>query len=248
MPCACGKFLEISGTIAIKFTPSSGQISVRSLNASKKLHIEITDTGLGISEKELPRIFGEFFQGEEAASLRFGGVGLGLFTTAFLVREHGGRIWAESGGRHHGATFHVEFPVSSAPAPLAAPSAPGPSRGALRILLVEDHRATRETLAAARPGAVTRFRGAETIAQGRLIAKTNKFDIVISDIGLPDGRGHDLMRELKRDFSLPGIALSGYGMESDILQSHAAGFSAHLTKPVDLAVLEEAIQRAMTAA
>ncbi len=233
---------------AIKFTPSSGQISVRSLNAGKKLHIEITDTGLGISEKELPRIFGEFFQGEEAASLRFGGVGLGLFTTAFLVREHGGRIWAESGGRHHGATFHVEFPVSSAPAPLAAPSAPGPSRGALRILLVEDHQATRETLAKLLTRRGHTVSGAETIAQGRLIAKTNKFDIVISDIGLPDGRGHDLMRELKRDFSLPGIALSGYGMESDILQSHAAGFSAHLTKPVDLAVLEEAIQRAMTAA
>jgi CheY-like chemotaxis protein len=128
-----------------------------------------------------------------------------------------------------------------------SPLLPRPDRPAahFRILLVEDHQATRELLAQLLTRSGHSVSGAETIAQGRLLAKTNQFDIVISDIGLPDGRGHDLMRELKRDFSLPGIALSGYGMELDILQSHQAGFSAHLTKPVDLAVLEEAIQRAL---
>ena len=89
---------------------------------------------------------------------------------------------------------------------------------------------------------------AESIAQARTLAKANGFDIVICDLGLPDGRGSDLMRELKGEFSLPGIALSGYGMENDIQQSFEAGFSEHLTKPVEFAALEEAIQRTVTVA
>ena len=82
--------------------------------------------------------------------------------------------------------------------------------------------------------------------KARSLAKENRFDVAICDLGLPDGRGYDLMRELKGEFSLPGIALSGYGMENDIQQSFEAGFSAHLTKPVELAALEEAIQRTVT--
>jgi signal transduction histidine kinase len=102
---------------AIKFTPSFGQITVRSFNVGGNLHIEIADTGLGITEGELPRIFGEFVPGDEATSAHFGGLSLGLFTAEFLVRGHGGRIWAESAGRDKGATFHVELPISATPAP-----------------------------------------------------------------------------------------------------------------------------------
>ena len=231
---------------AIKFTPSSGQITVRSFNADGNLHIEVADTGLGITEGELPRIFDEFAQGDEATSARFGGVGLGLFTADFLVRGHGGRIWAESAGRDKGATFHVELPLSATPAPPPASPAKELSLAALRILLVEDHHSTRKTLAQFLTQRGHAVSDAESIAQARALAKANKFDIVICDLGLPDGRGQDLMRELKGEFSLPGIALSGYGMESDIQQSLEAGFSAHLTKPVELAALEEAIQRTLT--
>ena len=100
---------------AVKFTPSLGKIAVRTSNALGNLHIEVFNTGLGIPEEELTRIFKEFVQGNEAVA-RFGGIGLGLFTTAFLVRGHGGRIWAESAGRDKGATFFIEFPLSPAPA------------------------------------------------------------------------------------------------------------------------------------
>jgi PAS domain S-box-containing protein len=229
---------------AIKFTPSLGKIAVRSSNALGHLHIEVFNTGLGIAEEELPSIFNEFVRGNEAAA-RFGGVGLGLFTTAFLVRGHGGRIWAESGGRDKGATFFIEFPLSSAPAPSPASSSPKARPDPMRILLVEDHQPTRETIAELLTQQGHAVSQSESIAQARALAKANAFDVVICDLGLPDGRGEDLMRELKRDFFLPGIALSGYGMETDILQSQEAGFSAHLTKPVQLATLEEAVQRAL---
>ena len=240
-------FVNLLGN-AIKFTPSNGQITVRSFNAGGNLNLEVADTGLGITQGELPRIFGEFAQGDEATSARFGGVGLGLFTADFLVRGHGGRIWAESAGRDKGATFHVELPLSATPAPPPASAAKEIRLAALRILLVEDHHSTRKTLAQLLTQRGHAVSDAESIAQARALAKADKFDIVICDLGLPDGQGYDLMRELKGEFSLPGIALSGYGMESDIQQSFEAGFSTHLTKPVELAALEEAIQRAVTVA
>jgi len=229
---------------AVKFTPSLGRIAIRSSNAHGHLHIEVFNTGLGIAEEELPSIFNEFVRGDEAAA-RFGGVGLGLFTTAFLVRGHGGRIWVESAGRDKGATFFIEFPLSAVPASLPPSSSRKEPPDPLRVLLVEDHQPTRETIAELLTQQGHAVSPSESIAQARALAKANAFDVVICDLGLPDGRGYDLMRELKRDFLLPGIALSGYGMETDVLQSQEAGFTAHLTKPVQLATLEEAIQRAL---
>lgn len=192
----------------------------------------------------MPRIFDEFVQGDET-SARFGGVGLGLFIAAILVRAHDGRIWAESAGRDKGATFHLELPVRTPSEPIPAPIAQESPAAALRILLVEDHQPTRKTIAETLTQRGHTVSQAESIAQARILAKGNAFHIVICDLGLPDGRGYDLMRELKEKFSLPGIALTGYGMEDDIQQSREAGFSAHLTKPVELAALEQAIRRAV---
>lgn len=234
---------------AIKFTPQGGQIRVRTFNSDGNLRVEVTDTGIGIKEAELHRIFDQFVQGDETASPRDGGgLGLGLFTIAFLVRGHGGRIWAESAGRGQGATFHVELPLSAARStPPPASIAPKPALDALRILVVEDDQATCEILAQLLSLRGHTVSAAANIAQALALAKASTFDIAICDIGLPDGRGHDLMRVLKRDFALPGIALSGYGMEADIAESRAAGFSEHLTKPVELTTLEESIQRTVNA-
>jgi CheY-like chemotaxis protein len=124
-----------------------------------------------------------------------------------------------------------------------APTAPTLPLAALRVLLVEDHHSTRKALAQLLTQRGYSVSEAESTAQARTLAKAKDFDIVVCDLGLPDGLGYDLMREFKKEFSLPGIALSGYGMESDIQQSFEAGFSAHLTKPVELATLEEAIER-----
>ena len=230
---------------AVKFTPPGGRITIRSWNTGGLLNLAIADTGLGITAEELPRIFETFAQGDEAAAPRFGGLGLGLSISAVLVREHGGRIWGESPGRDQGATFHVELPlaVSSASVEVSQTALHPPAMEPARILLVEDHESTRETLARllARRGHTVKC--ADGVAKALEIARCEKIDIVISDLGLPDGHGHDLMRELHREFDLPGIALSGYGMESDIATSKEAGFDEHITKPIDLPKLESAIQQ-----
>ena len=229
---------------AVKFTPGGGQITVRSSNTDGHFHLAVADSGIGITPEELPRIFNAFAQGAEAAAPGFGGLGLGLSISALLVHEHRGRIWAESAGRDRGATFHIELPLVSAPGPVPSAAAPAPaSARALRILLVEDHPATRETLARLLTRSGHQVETADCVAQAIEMAGRDSIDIVISDLGLPDGDGHDLMRALRRDFGLRGIALSGYGMQSDIEKSNEAGFVEHLTKPIDLTALEEAIQR-----
>ena len=234
---------------AVKFTPVGGQISITSYADGKNWRIEIADTGLGITAEELPQIFNAFTQGKEAAEPRFGGVGLGLAISAHLVQEHHGRIWAESPGRNCGSTFHIELPL--APTTMSGRvklPPPDPKHRPLRVLLVEDHEASRATLQRLlnlRGHAVT---GAATLSQARELAGSTAFDIVVSDLGLPDGSGHELMRELNRSQHVCGIALSGNGMASDVKQSLAAGFNEHLTKPVDVATLERAMLRVWTRA
>ena len=236
---------------AVKFTPEGGRISVHS--ASPDLHLwqlTITDSGLGITAAELPLIFDAFAQGSEASSHRFGGLGLGLAISGLLVQEHGGRIWAESGGRHQGATFHLELPLDpapSAPSPAATPQAVTPVARPRRLLVVEDHEPTRQTLVRLLTRRGYTVATAENLARARELAAASTFDLMISDLGLPDGSGHELVAEFLRDYGLKAIALSGYGMEEDIRQSMLAGFLEHLTKPLDIEALYAAVLRALEA-
>jgi PAS domain S-box-containing protein len=247
---------------AVKFTPEGGTVRVRSRaegDGAQRLVVEVSDTGVGIEPEVLPRIFDAFEQGEVSVTRRFGGLGLGLAITKAIVGLHGGDITALSEGRDRGATFVVSLPVGPRPLHLPAPderreeaaSVPQPAR---RILLVEDHADTAEALAE-----LLRGRGHEVTVAGSVeralataeeMAKSgpDALDLVISDLGLPDGSGQELMRELASRFGLHGIALSGYGMEEDVRRSHEAGFDRHLTKPVNLQALESAIQQVAGAA
>ena len=233
---------------AVKFTPRGGAVVVRTSNPAAKpetLEVEITDNGVGIEPEMLSRVFDAFIQEEHDRGHRFGGIGLGLAISHRLVELQGGSIAAESKGRGQGATFRLELPLASAETkaeevPAAAvPSAPAAKR---RILLVEDHEQTRTTLTQ-----LLRRRGHEVIGVDSMSAArthAGECDLLISDLGLPDGDGYELMAELSQGYGLPGIALSGYGMEQDIARSRSSGFSAHLTKPVDIRVLETAIAAA----
>jgi CheY-like chemotaxis protein len=232
---------------AIKFTPPDGSISIRSANPSAgRVQLQVTDSGAGIDPKVLPDIFNAFEQGGRRVTSRYGGLGLGLAIAKTLVEVHGGRISATSQGKGHGATFTVDLPVvSPAPsgatteAPVAAPTAPSSK---VRILLVEDHQDTARVMARLLKQLKYEVETAENIALALKLASTTSFDLVISDLGLPDGSGNDLMRQLRAKHGLRGIALTGWGMEDDMQKSKEAGFERHLTKPVDFQSLQVAIR------
>jgi PAS domain S-box-containing protein len=243
---------------AIKFTADQGRITVRTSRApaSAELVVAITDTGIGLADGELKGVFEAFQQGEHARngrSHRFGGLGLGLAISRTLVELHAGRIEAQSEGRGRGATFTITLPLLGTEQ--AAARDGGPERRSVApppsartgaepraILLVEDHDPTRNALAQLLTRRRYEVKSAATATEARELMAGRKFDLLISDIGLPDGSGHDLMREIRlRHPGTPGIALTGYGMERDIAASEASGFAAHLVKPVRVEALDRAL-------
>jgi signal transduction histidine kinase len=235
---------------AVKFTPEHGQITIEtSSNAGDgKLVVKVVDTGIGLTEKEIDSIFNAFSQGEfaEGERHRFGGLGLGLTITRRLVELQSGTIRAESRGRNQGATFIIEFPFiqpntnfEPAPNKLAAQKT---AKKRLSILLVEDDEPTRQTLFQLLARREHKVVAASSIAQAREISLRERFDVVLSDVGLPDGNGCTLMAELRDNFGLKGIALTGYGMAQDIENAKRAGFVAHLTKPIQIESLENALR------
>ncbi|MEO7413550.1 MAG: PAS domain S-box protein, partial [Opitutaceae bacterium] len=247
---------------AVKFTPTRGRITVstreyKEADGVRWLRIEVADSGIGIDPADLDRIFAPFEQGPLGGSHRFGGLGLGLAIARAVVEMHGGRITAQSPGVGRGATFVVEFPgamhlgpgISESQAPFYGGSSFGlevlPKAETkivpLRLLLVEDHESTLKALALLLRRDGHEITTAMNVAEARAAAGGGKFDLVISDLGLPDGTGIELMEKLRADHGLRGIALTGYGMEQDQARSRAAGFVAHLVKPVHIAQLRRTL-------
>ncbi|RBP44460.1 PAS domain S-box-containing protein [Roseimicrobium gellanilyticum] len=244
---------------AVKFTPSGGNITLSTRNSGpdNDLIIDLTDSGIGMTGEELARVFDYFTQGEHAGgggSHRFGGLGLGLAISRMLVEMHAGSIRANSAGRNSGTTITIRLATSKMSASGRVTLPPEfreavpvilveddelPSN--LRILLVEDHEPTRVALAQLLKRRKHVVTTAGTVAEALAAAEKNTFDLVMSDIGLPDGTGNDLMRELRSRYKLRGIALTGYGMSEDIARTQAAGFMAHLTKPISVQSLDQAL-------
>ena len=237
---------------AIKFTPPHGTITVRTVNpeGGGLVRVEVIDTGAGIDASMMPKLFSAFEQGEVRAARQQAGLGLGLAISRKLTEAHGGTIGARSDGRGRGATFTVELPVRVPQFVRAVPPTERPLvlRGApppqpLNVLLVEDHEPTLRVLEKLLRQIGHRVTGTTTVTTALAAAAQDAFDLIISDLGLPDGSGLDVMRRLRHDFAGRAIALTGYGMDADVAASRAAGFALHLTKPVDLAQLESAIDR-----
>jgi signal transduction histidine kinase/ActR/RegA family two-component response regulator len=218
----------------VKFTPSGGEVRIVTSNSDDELLVRVTDTGVGIAPDALPKIFQAFEQGSLPTG-SFGGLGLGLAISRAIVQMHGGRIEAESEGVGCGATFSVAL-TTVAPPVAAEPIAPvlAAESGKLRLLLVEDHDSTREVLARILQRAGHKVLGAATGTQALdLLQIAGPFDALISDLGLPDRSGFDLLREIRATHpAIPAIALSGYGMDEDVKRAKDAGFTAHLVKPI----------------
>jgi signal transduction histidine kinase len=234
---------------AVKFTPEGGSITIQCLNdaGGERVIVRVSDTGVGIEAAVLGRIF-EAFNQADGAGQNYGGLGLGLAISRNLVELHGGCITAHSEGAGKGSTFTIELDAVAAPAP-SAESVPALSgldaTGDLDILLVEDHADSARMLSRLLQTLGHRVRTASTVGEALRAANGGRFDLLISDIGLPDGSGLDIMLKLSEAGPMPGIALSGYGSGDDIQRSVKAGFKVHLTKPVAVDALADAIREIM---
>jgi PAS domain S-box-containing protein len=226
---------------AIRHTPAGGTIVVRSETPTAgRIRVSVRDTGSGISLAVLKRIFIPFEQVDRTHEV---GLGLGLAIAQGLVEQHGGTIQARSDGPGTGATFTVELPTIDAPAaPPEERKVPRAHVGSGRtVLLVEDHADSAEALALGLSSAGYQVIVATSV-QSALSHGDQEFDVLVSDLGLPDGSGLEVMRGFRARRPVPGIALSGFGAASDVQSSRSAGFQRHLVKPVDLSQLIESIE------
>jgi signal transduction histidine kinase/CheY-like chemotaxis protein len=237
---------------AIKFTPEGGEIVINSGNPSPQvLEIRVTDTGIGIDTEVMKRMFDPFEQGDLSFQHRYGGLGLGLAISKSLAQAHGGALVATSEGPNRGSTFTFTLqtvaPAKDRQSP-GSTSPPASDRRSLRILLVDDHHDTctaLERLLVRRGHLVA---PAHDMRSAMSTAGRGEFDLLISDIALPDGSGIELMTYLRAMSSIRGIAISGFGMNGDIERSLQAGFAEHLVKPLKIDKLEAAIQRVVSGA
>ncbi|HEY5778359.1 MAG TPA: PAS domain S-box protein [Terrimicrobiaceae bacterium] len=230
---------------AAKFTPQGGTIRVTTSRVGAgRMQVQVEDSGAGISAQMLPKIFDAFEQGDARVTRQFGGLGLGLAISKALVELHHGSIRVESPGIGAGCTVTIEMPAAAShkePSSAVGAFKAGNSEQPLRLLIVEDHADTALLLKRLLETSGYTVKTAGGVAEALEAAAREPFDVLVSDLGLPDGTGCELMRQLRERQPLRGIAMSGYGMEEDVRQSLEAGFSEHLVKPVDISTLERTI-------
>ncbi len=232
---------------AVKFTPERGQLRISTRNDSEHhIIIDFTDSGIGIDGELLPRIFDAFEQGGNAVTNHYGGLGLGLAISKRVIDMHGGKISVHSEGLGAGATFTITLKAMETSL-LEGPAYPldqdVSAEITAEILLVEDHEDTARVLCRMLENAGYRVGYASNMASARDLAGKRRFHLLISDLGLPDGSGLQLMSELRGSHQLHGIALTGFGMDNDVAAAKAAGFAEHFTKPVDWERLRHTIDR-----
>ncbi|QHI99915.1 response regulator [Xylophilus rhododendri] len=231
---------------AIKFSPAGSQVFLDSATDDQRcVVITCRDQGVGMKPEALGRIFEAFEQADGDVARRFGGLGLGLAIARHLVAQHEGTLTAHSDGPDLGATFILRLPLvaNDGAAVTGKPAATIPQQAGRRVLLVEDNRAAAETLSLCLEDLGWLPVHVETCADALRAADSMAFDIVLTDLGLPDGSGVEIGRALSP--RLPVVALTGYGAAGDRNDTTAAGFAAHLVKPADPGVIHEVLGQAL---
>jgi PAS domain S-box-containing protein len=238
---------------AVKFTPEGGRVDVHLRQSGTDVELVVRDTGVGIDPAFLPHVFERFQQGNPSITRRFGGLGLGLSIVRHLVDLHGGTVRAESAGEGQGAAFTVRLPSGGREQAAVEPRAAGETAAArldaldgIRILVVEDERDTREFLGRLLVGYGAEVVVAASAAEALALLPGTPVNFLISDIGLPNVDGYELLQRIRRmDGSsaagIPAIALTAYARAQDRLLAFRAGYQAHIAKPIDPAELVAAI-------
>jgi PAS domain S-box-containing protein len=236
---------------AVKFTPQGGQVNVTLKRRDPWVTMTINDSGQGIKAEELPHIFESFHQADSSTTRRAGGLGLGLSLVKNLVELHGGEISAESEGEGRGTTFTLNLPLRAVNSPVTEPGVELPKRSrqlhfpqvlsGLNILAVDDEAQARDLISTllGKYGAVVTAvsSGAEAIELLTNMEEGKRFDMIVSDIGMPGQDGYTLMRRIRKlpdpIGRIPAVALTAYGRSEDRIQALESGFQMHVSKPVE---------------
>jgi PAS domain S-box-containing protein len=240
---------------AIKFTSRGGKVQVRLERVNSHIEIAVSDTGAGIAPDFLPHVFDRFRQADQGTTRQHGGMGLGLAIVRHLVELHGGTVSAESSGKGQGSTFTVLLPVAPVyqsgdlPArvhPAARDTLPSyecaDRLDGLKVLVVDDEPDTRELLKAGLGQSGAEVTVAGSAAEALAAMRTAAPDLLISDIGMPEEDGYDLIRRVRAlpeadGGRVPAIALTAYARVEDRMHALRAGYQMHVPKPVELAEL-----------
>jgi PAS domain S-box-containing protein len=235
-------------TNAIKFSAPGGAVTVTLSSGGGRVTLVVSDRGEGITAEFLPFVFDRFRQADGTTTRRHGGLGLGLSIVKQVVELHGGHVAAASGGPGRGSTFTVSLPCAPrdelAPADARAAAAPalgGDLRG-LRVLVLDDEPDARALVHRVLEDRGARVRVAASGAEARRHLDRERFDVLVSDIGLPGEDGYELMREVRsrpadRNGGVAAVAVTAYARAEDRVRALAAGYAAHVAKPVDAAEL-----------
>jgi len=243
---------------AIKFTPDGGRVDVFIEPSQDHIEVRIVDTGHGISPDFLPRVFERFRQADGATTRRFTGLGLGLAIVRQLVELHGGTVRAASPGLGRGSTFTVRLPISAGEAQggqaaalgerrtAASAASPMPRLDEHRILVVDDDPDGGSLTSLVLTQAGASVKAVASVREALQMLEVERFDVLVSDIGLPDEDGYGLIRQIRQHEAahggfLPAVALTGYARAEDRARILAAGFQAHVPKPVEAVALTAAI-------
>jgi two-component system, chemotaxis family, CheB/CheR fusion protein len=229
---------------SIKYTPQGGHVETRLLSEEKTVSIIVRDTGEGISPEFLPHVFARFQQEDVATTRQHGGLGLGLAIVRHLVEAHGGQVSASSEGTGQGSTFAVTLPLmalSNTDFELRNKDTIGQSAilTGLRVLVVDDSSDARALLRMALTHRGAEVRIGDSARAALDILKQWRADVLVSDIGMPDEDGYDLIRQIRslpidRGGNIPAVALTGYASERDSARVLAAGYQMFVPKPIDL--------------
>jgi PAS domain S-box-containing protein len=245
---------------AIKFTGPDGRIHIGLARADSSVVIEVRDTGEGITPEMLPHIFERFRQGESGSTRRHGGLGIGLALVKHLVEAHGGTVKADSAGAGTGTVFTVTLPLimhsgavgamrSSRPALRPMMIVPADALRSCRVLVIDDDPDALDLFSRLLQRAGAQVRTASSAAEALTTMSETSFDVVLSDIEMPGEDGMAFIQRLRKDGSqLPVVAVTAYGSVDDRARMMAAGFDAHVAKPVDAGELVTVVQRLVAAA
>jgi two-component system CheB/CheR fusion protein len=244
---------------AVKFTPAGGRITLQMVRRGDEVEIAVADTGKGINEDFLPHVFDRFGQAESSQAGATGGLGLGLTISKQLVELHHGTLAAQSAGAGRGSTFTIRLPLprtaaatSDGEQPDSPPTLLDKSLAGFHILLVEDEPETRNALVTLLHSAGAEVIALDTVSSALAEFKRRRPDLIVSDIGLPDGDGYELLKAIRakerrtKGNPVPALALTAYAQEQDRRRAATSGFQQYLAKPIEPLRLVTALARLLS--